>query len=162
MATLIRLKRKVSSGNNGITLKRGEPYYNISDKHLYVGNENDEQLTNERKHITQITSVEGKELSPIPGENGEIVITPDLDKDPWEGKDTVEFYIGEDTNNSYKKVIEYVEKSHIADFVRTGCISNIQYDARTDTLTITETSASGSVQSLIQFPKTLPLQWKTF
>ena len=142
MATLIRLKRKVSSGNNGITLKRGEPYYNISDKHLYVGNENDEQLTNERKHITQITSVEGKDLG--------------------EGKDTVEFYIGEDTNNCYKKVIEYVEKSHIADFVESGCISNIQYDAEKDTLIITETSELGSVQSLIQFPKTLPLQWKTF
>lgn len=159
MATLIRLKRKVSSGNNGITLKRGEPYYNISDKHLYVGNENDEQLTNERKHITQITSVEGKELSSIPGENDEIFIK---DKDPWEGKDTVEFYIGEDTNNSYKKVIEYVEKSHIADFVGSGCISNIQYDAKKDTLIITETSELGSVQSLIQFPKALPLQWKTF
>ena len=142
MATLIRLKRKVSSGNNGITLKRGEPYYNISDKHLYVGNENDEQLTNERKHITQITSVEGKDLG--------------------EGKDTVEFYIGEDTNNSYKKVIEYVEKSHIADFVESGCISNIRYDAEKDTLIVTETSALGSVQSRIQFPKTLPLQWKTF
>ena len=153
MATLIRLKRKVSSGNNGITLKRGEPYYNISDKHLYVGNENDEKLTNERKHITQITSVEGI------GESG-----PDLNNDPWEGKDTVEFYIGEDTNNCYKKVIEYVKKSHIADCVADGCISNINVEGTE--IVVTEKCIAGSIQHRIPLPTINPsgstLQWKTF
>ena len=43
MATLIRLKRKKSSGNAGIVLAAGEAYYNTADKRLYIGNTDGEE-----------------------------------------------------------------------------------------------------------------------
>ena len=36
MSTLIRLKRRKKSENEGVTLHAGEPYYNMADKALYV------------------------------------------------------------------------------------------------------------------------------
>ena len=57
MATLIRLKRKKSSGNNGVVLTAGEAYYNLADKRLYVGNtDNDDISSVSKKHIAQITA----------------------------------------------------------------------------------------------------------
>lgn len=38
MSTIIRFKRKLSKGNDGITLLPGEPFFNTVNKHFYVGN----------------------------------------------------------------------------------------------------------------------------
>ena len=81
MATLIRLKRKKSSGNNGVVLTAGEAYYNLADKRLYVGNtDNDDISSVSKKHIAQITAIEA-------------------------GATTVKFQLGEDESNVYEKTI---------------------------------------------------------
>lgn len=40
MSTIIRFKRKLSKGNDGITLLPGEPFFNLNDNHFYIGNKN--------------------------------------------------------------------------------------------------------------------------
>ena len=40
MSTIIRFKRKLSEGNEGITLLPGEPFFNVKDKKFYIGNDN--------------------------------------------------------------------------------------------------------------------------
>ena len=81
MATLIRLKRKKSSGNAGIVLAAGEAYYNTADKRLYIGNTDGEDLSSDsKKHIVQITPIEA-------------------------GATTVKFQLGEDESNVYEKKI---------------------------------------------------------
>lgn len=81
MATLIRLKRKKSSGNAGIVLAAGEAYYNTADKRLYIGNTDGEDVSSDsKKHIVQITPIEA-------------------------GATTVKFQLGEDENNVYEKKI---------------------------------------------------------
>lgn len=80
MATLIKLRRKKSSGNNGVTLAAGEAYYNLADKHLFVGNSENEEVTS-KKHIAQITPIE-------------------------KGSNTIAFQIGEDSSNLYEKTID--------------------------------------------------------
>lgn len=81
MATLIRLKRKKSSGNNGIVLAAGEAYYNTVDKHLYIGNTDGEDVSEDsKKHIAQITKLEADDK-------------------------TISFQIGEDSENVYTKRI---------------------------------------------------------
>ncbi len=39
MSTIIRFKRKLSEGNEGIKLLPGEPFFNLNDKHFYIGND---------------------------------------------------------------------------------------------------------------------------
>ena len=79
MATLIRLKRRNKSGNNGVLLAEGEAYYNIADKHLYVGNCDNEDISVEsKKHVAEITTIDV-------------------------ASDTISFQIGEDPNNRYTK-----------------------------------------------------------
>lgn len=81
MATLIRLKRKKSSGNAGIVLAAGEAYYNTADKRLYIGNTDGEDASSaSKKHIAQITPIDA-------------------------GETTVKFQLGEDENNVYEKTI---------------------------------------------------------
>lgn len=81
MATLIRLKRKKSSGNAGIVLAAGEAYYNTADKRLYIGNTDGEDVSSDsKKHIVQITPIEA-------------------------GATTVKFQLGEDESNVYEKKI---------------------------------------------------------
>lgn len=81
MATLIRLKRKKSSGNAGIVLAAGEAYYNTADKRLYIGNTDGEDVSSDsKKHIVQITPIEA-------------------------GATTVKFQLGEDESNVYEKRI---------------------------------------------------------
>ena len=81
MATLIRLKRKKSSGNSGVVLAAGEAYYNIADKRLYIGNTDGEDVSSDsKKHIVQITPIDA-------------------------GATTVKFQLGEDENNVYEKTI---------------------------------------------------------
>lgn len=81
MATLIRLKRKKSSGNTGIVLAAGEAYYNTADKRLYIGNTDGEDASSaSKKHIAQITPIDA-------------------------GETTVKFQLGEDENNVYEKTI---------------------------------------------------------
>ena len=81
MATLIRLKRKKSSGNAGIVLAAGEAYYNTADKRLYIGNTDGEDVSSDsKKHIVQITPIEV-------------------------GAATIKFQLGEDESNVYEKKI---------------------------------------------------------
>lgn len=81
MATLIRLKRKKSSGNAGIVLAAGEAYYNTADKRLYIGNTDGEDASStSKKHIAQITPIDA-------------------------GATTVKFQLGEDESNVYEKRI---------------------------------------------------------
>lgn len=84
MATLIRFKRKKSSGDSGVKLKSGEPYYNLQDHKLFVGN-NDEDDVTQKKHIAQITQNDSNN-------------TPEI-----------EFTIGDDASgNKYSKTINNV------------------------------------------------------
>lgn len=39
MSTIIRFKRKLTAGSEGIKLLPGEPFFNIKDKHFYIGND---------------------------------------------------------------------------------------------------------------------------
>jgi hypothetical protein len=57
----IKFKRKETSGNPtseaGKRLAAGEPFYNLADKHLYIGNKDDgggEEIAG-KKHISEIT-----------------------------------------------------------------------------------------------------------
>lgn len=82
MATLIRLKRKTTPGNNNVVLAAGEAYYNLSDKELYVGNSDGESVDSNKKHIAQITI------------------------DTSVGDNTIAFSIGEGSKNRYEKTIK--------------------------------------------------------
>ena len=55
MATIIRLKRRTSAGNSGVILQAGEAYYNIADKKLYIGNQDEELIDDNTKSLTDIT-----------------------------------------------------------------------------------------------------------
>lgn len=87
MAGVIRLKRKNSSGNSGVSISQGEAYYNIADKALYIGNVDNESFTG-KKHITQITP---KQTS---------------------ATDKVSFQIGENSSNTYTKQITRVNEAN--------------------------------------------------
>lgn len=51
----IQLKRRTTSGNENVKLQPGEPYYNIADRKLYIGNADDQEgLKKGRIHITQL------------------------------------------------------------------------------------------------------------
>lgn len=80
MATLIKLRRKKSTGNAGVTLAAGEAYYNLVDRNLFVGNKADESVST-KKHIAQITNLDTSNSA------------------------TIKFQIGEDTNNVFTKTI---------------------------------------------------------
>ena len=73
MATLIKIKRKLSAGNDGIRLSKGEPFYNLSDKHFYIGNK-DEDTLDGKKHIAEVTKVDGDALVFQIGEDPKNVI----------------------------------------------------------------------------------------
>lgn len=85
MATTVRVKRKKSSGNEGVTLKAGEPYYNLKDKTLFVGASDNENVVG-KKHVAQITN--------LAAETGR--------------GDTIKFRIGENTANEYEQTINGV------------------------------------------------------
>lgn len=158
MATLIRLKRKVSSGNNGITLKRGEPYYNVSDQRFYIGNEDGEKLDENSIDIAKIQSIE-KVLHPT-----------QLKKEPWGESDTVSFQVGGNSENIYEKRISYVENSYrsvvsdTAKEIEGGCVSSIGFDPDENSLVIAYVGKE-EVEK-ISLPSTgsgeSNLQWKTF
>ena len=80
MATLIRLKRKTTPGNNNVVLAAGEAYYNLADKRLYVGSQDSEIVNENKKHLTEITAIDA-------------------------GPTVVKFQIGEDVTNVYEKKI---------------------------------------------------------
>lgn len=48
----IQLKRKKSTGSSSVKLKSGEPLYNLQDKQLYIGH-NEEENLGSRKHLTE-------------------------------------------------------------------------------------------------------------
>lgn len=78
---LFRIKRKKSTGNNNVKLLAGEPYYNLADKRLYVG-DSDNQSLSQKKHVAQITNLDS-------AANGKI-----------------KFQIGEDPTNVYEKELQ--------------------------------------------------------
>lgn len=80
MITRIRLKRKTTTGNSKVVLQTGEPYYNTKDKRLYIGDSENQSLTN-KKHIAQVTTQTADD-------------------------DTISFWVGEDTTNTYNKTIK--------------------------------------------------------
>ena len=75
MATKIKVKRRLTTGNENVILDKGEPFYNVADKHFYIGNEDG---STPKTHIAEITSPEESK-----------------------GDDWVEFRIGEDPQNVY-------------------------------------------------------------
>lgn len=96
MATLIRVKRKKTTGNNGVKLQGGEPYYNLQDKKLYVGTQTESdvpvQMGDTQKHIAQITNT------------NEVQETAAVNS----GDATVKFTVGEATDNKYEKTVNNV------------------------------------------------------
>ena len=153
MATLIKLKRKATTGNNGIKLSRGEPFYNIADKHLYIGHENNEDLsTNSRMHIAQVTGLNLNNEPPTGTEYDDVEYF-------CNGKDTVSFSIGEDMNNSYSKKIERVAEAYTAQ----NGIKDVMFDKETGVLLI---ETLGGVEPYkVELPissSSEKLVWKTF
>lgn len=98
MATLIRFKRKRSGEDNAdVKLQRGEPYYNLGSKKLYVGNGDDESdspapIPDTQKHIAEITDM------------NKLTSSSAIDA----GDATVSFTIGEATDNQYTKTVNNV------------------------------------------------------
>lgn len=80
MATLIKVKRKRSTGNGNMIVNSGEPFYNMADKHFYIGNKENESVSS-KKHIAEITNLSS-------------------------AADTISFQIGEDAKNKFEKKIE--------------------------------------------------------
>lgn len=78
---LFRIKRKKSTGNNNVKLLAGEPYYNLADKRLYIG-DNDNQSLSQKKHVAQITNLDSSASGKI------------------------KFQIGEDPTNVYEKELQ--------------------------------------------------------
>lgn len=92
--TKIKFKRKGSTNNNNVSLSQGEPFYNVADKHLYVGNEDGKDL-NGRKHIAEVTVSEGQiQIGEDPNNKFSIKISTETATD---GKTYVK--IGDDDKN---------------------------------------------------------------
>lgn len=106
MATLIRLKRKKTSGTtneDSVKLRSGEPIYNLEDKKLYIGNTtaNDsiaEKIPEAQKHITEVTDENTVEA--VVAKNGGTAVDS--------GDATVSFSVGEATDNVYRKTVNNV------------------------------------------------------
>ena len=110
MSTLIRLKRRKKSENEGVTLHAGEPYYNMADKALYIGDTSKDNEAGDLpdKHIAEVTNTsEAKELYSTDDDKKEL-----LKNYTTEGTDTVKFYIGGSENNSYTQKINKVDVSN--------------------------------------------------
>lgn len=86
MATTIRVKRRTKEGNDDVKLYGGEPYYNLHDKKLYIGNstsDNTPEELSDEKHIAQITRLDTED-------------------------DDVVFSVGGASDNQYKKTVNNV------------------------------------------------------
>lgn len=102
MPTLIRLKRKKSKDNENVQLRRGEPYYNLESKALYVGNLTGDSVIDDadlpadipetQKHIAQITDTH----------------TPEEKAGVLAGDNTIRFTVGEAQGNEYSKAVNNV------------------------------------------------------
>ena len=69
----IKFKRKATTGapnsESGKKLESGEPFYNMADKHLYIGN-NEADDIKDKKHIAQVTVTnDGEDCSVSVGED---------------------------------------------------------------------------------------------
>jgi len=71
MATTIRVKRKKSTGNNGVVLKAGEPYYNLFDRQLYVGDGSTDFPERSVTHIHEYHRFDDDTVAFSIGPNGE-------------------------------------------------------------------------------------------
>lgn len=89
MATTIKLKRTRKTDLSGITLNAGEPFYNLEKQQLFIGNEDGEDIL-DKKHLTQITS------------------------NSTNNSNTVNFYVGENTNNKFEQIIDNVNNANHA------------------------------------------------
>lgn len=89
MASVIRLRRKKNGSDKALTsveLLSGEPFYDAEKKNLYVGNIDNEVISDSKKHIAQI-------------EKMEVTNRPDI----------VKFQIGEDDQNVLEHTVNNVE-----------------------------------------------------
>lgn len=82
MSTKIQLKRSRTSDNSP-ELDAGEPFYNLTDKKLFVGH--DGTNLDKRKHIAEI-------------ENTSV-----------SGTDTIRFTVGESADNVFEQKVDNVE-----------------------------------------------------
>lgn len=96
MPTLIRLKRKKSTGSTGVLLQSGEPYYNLDEKKLFIGNDTGEAgataIPSTQKHIAEIT-----DKHPVTASSAKNA-----------GDATVSFSVGEASDNQYTKTVNNV------------------------------------------------------
>lgn len=90
MATKIRLRRRTNSAlNTNVVLAAGEPYYNTTSKHLYVGNNDNDLVDVEtKKHIAQITTL-----------------------DESNSNNKIAFQIGEDPDNKFEQLVDNVSNA---------------------------------------------------
>lgn len=84
MSTVIRFKRKTSTGNNNVDLLAGEPYINLKDHHFYICEEDGK--------------VPAKAINEITKQNA--------------NNDTIKFQVGTDPNNIYEKKITDVANAY--------------------------------------------------
>ena len=90
MATKIRLRRRTNSAlNTNVVLAAGEPYYNTTSKHLYIGNNDNDLVDVEtKKHIAQITTL-----------------------DESNSNNKIAFQIGEDPDNKFEQIVDNVSNA---------------------------------------------------
>lgn len=88
MSTQIQLKRSKTS-NRSPELAAGEPFYNLTDKKLFIGH--DGENIDARKHVSEVT------------------------KTSTDNTDTVKFSVGEATDNTFEQKINNVEHSIASD-----------------------------------------------
>lgn len=93
MATKIRLRRRTNSDKNiGVVLAAGEPYYNTTSKRLYIGNQDNDVIDDSRKHLTQVTDLNGSNDDNL-----------------------IKFQIGEDPTNVFEQRVNSVTNAHEAE-----------------------------------------------
>ena len=88
MSTQIKLKRTTDADKSPV-LDAGEPFYNLTDKKLFVGNEDSKNLAG-RKHIAQVT------------------------KNSEDNSDTITFSVGEASDNTFIQKIDNVDNAALA------------------------------------------------
>lgn len=90
MATKIRLRRRTNSAlNTNVVLAAGEPYYNTTSKHLYIGNNDNDLVDVEtKKHVAQITTL-----------------------DESNSNNKIAFQIGEDPDNKFEQIVDNVSNA---------------------------------------------------
>lgn len=84
MSTVIRFKRKTSTGNNNVDLLAGEPYINLTDHHFYICEEDGKVPDKAVNEITKQSAA----------------------------NDTIKFQVGTSSSNIYEKKITDVANAY--------------------------------------------------